>query len=350
MKSRIYLFLVILFASVSVMGQTLEEEIGFMYVKAEYLYETGRYEEAINEYNALIARDPKYKEALIHRGYSKYAMGAYKGAKADALQSIEYNGITASSAALLGRAFGAEGNMLAAINSLTAAIALDNQKADYFEWRGSFYEEERQLSKACEDYQSAATLGSNQASIKVSNICGGRVPKPGNVTPPVINKPTTTTQPTTDVNDGEVLTDNNQGNTSTTDQGQMNPNNNTDGTVEHPGEVVVVENVPSDDNTVNTIEIDGDLTIDIYGQELGLRRIIEVPSIIILTDKSGDVTVDFCVNKKGEVVSTEFNAGMSTIASKSLVSLALRKAKEFEFAPGKYDSQCGTMIFHMKSM
>ena len=39
---------------------------------------------------------------------------------------------------------------------------------------------------------------------------------------------------------------------------------------------------------------------------------------------------------------------MSTIVQKSLVSLALRKAKEFEFAAGKYESQCGIIIFEVK--
>ena len=35
-------------------GGGLDEEIGFQYVKAEYLYETGRFEDCINEFLSLI--------------------------------------------------------------------------------------------------------------------------------------------------------------------------------------------------------------------------------------------------------------------------------------------------------
>ncbi len=86
-------------------GQTLDEEIGFIYVKAEYLLETGRNDEAVTNYNLIIAKDPGYKEALIHRGKAKFALGAYKGAKNDAMQSIDLKGIMPENAALLGRAF-----------------------------------------------------------------------------------------------------------------------------------------------------------------------------------------------------------------------------------------------------
>lgn len=94
--------------------------------------------------------------------------------------------------------------------------------------------------------------------------------------------------------------------------------------------------------------VDDDLNIQISGQELGLRKIKEVPSILILSDENGKVCINICVNKEGQVIKAEFNPTMSTIVQKSLVSLALRKAKEFEFATGKYESQCGIIIFEVK--
>lgn len=51
----------ILLLSSVLQAQVLDEETGFIFVKAEYLFETGRYDEAITQYNAVIAKDPKYK-------------------------------------------------------------------------------------------------------------------------------------------------------------------------------------------------------------------------------------------------------------------------------------------------
>ena len=134
--------------------------------------------------------------------------------------------------------------------------------------------------------------------------------------------------------------------TSNADTGQSEVKNDT--TIIDNSDPVYDENIPKNDDSVNSFVIDEDLTISISGQELGLRKIKEVPSILILADENGKVTVNICVNKEGVVTKAEFNGTLSTIAKKSLVSLALRKAKEFEFTPGKYDIQCGIMEFNIK--
>jgi len=112
-------------------------------------------------------------------------------------------------------------------------------------------------------------------------------------------------------------------------------------------EPAAVNQGPAEDFTVNKVEIDEDLFIEISGQGLGKRKIAEVPSIIILPDEAGKVTVNFCVNREGRVISAEYNGQLSTINKKSLVTFAIRKAQEFEFGPGEYDSQCGIMVFHI---
>ncbi|MBP6447889.1 MAG: hypothetical protein KA341_13880, partial [Saprospiraceae bacterium] len=64
MKNRIVVALMInmsLFSSL--IGQALDEETGFIYVKAEYLLETGRYDEAVTNYNLVITKNPGYKNA-----------------------------------------------------------------------------------------------------------------------------------------------------------------------------------------------------------------------------------------------------------------------------------------------
>lgn len=322
-------------------SQTLDEEIGFIYVKAEYLYETGRYDDAIAEYTIVIEKNPKYKEALAHRGLAKFASGYIKDAQKDALTSIELNGIQAESAALLGRTFASLNEYVAAIGSMTAAISLDDKNGDYFGWRASYYEEIGKLTQACQDYTHAYDYGNQSVGTKVKSLCGN---KSGSTTKPEIvdNTPKRNQVPNINPNEvgkDEVLSDGHRENTDEyTDQ------------IEDSEHQVEEEIVPKDDNTVNNFVIDDDLSIEISGQELGHRKINEIPSILILADENGKVTVNICVNKMGEVTKAEFNPSLSTVAKKSLVSLALRKAKEFEFAPGKYDSQCGIMVFKIKGI
>ncbi len=363
MKNIVSLMVVFLGFTFSLSAQVLDEEIGFVYVKAEYLCETGRYEEAITQYNQVIAKDPKYKDALVHRGQAKYALAAYKGAKNDAIQSIDLNGIQGESAALLGRAFGAMNEFGPAISSLSAAVSLDSKNYKFYEWRAGLYEVNGQMLKACQDYESAVLHGSQMAEVKARNLCGSRV-KPK--TEVVVNTPPTQTDNQTDPGNTDP-NNTNPGNTNSNTEVPKDPNQLGENEVLSDGQQegnptnptvpvhvddsepeIIDESLPKNDNTVNSFTIDEDLSIAISGQELGIRKVKEVPSILILADENGKVTINICVNKEGVVTTAEFNGSLSTIAKKSLVSLAIRKAKEFEFERGKYDSQCGIMVFNIK--
>ncbi|MBK8515706.1 MAG: hypothetical protein IPL55_05265 [Saprospiraceae bacterium] len=350
----LFSFIIILFTSSSyIFGQTLDDEIGFIYVKAEYLLQTGRNDEAVRNYNTVIARDPGYKEALIHRGIAKYALGAYKGSKNDALQSIEFHGILADNAALLGRSFAALGDQKAGISSLTVAINLDNKNPKYLLWRASVYESNDQKLNACSDYEAAMKLGDSEAEIKALNLCG--IAKNKNTPAQVITSENADVDNTLDQHSNQSATKFEPTNQSTY-VGDSTTVNIPAAVNQVPSEIsigddsdpVIDENIPKDDNTVNSFVVDDDLTITISGQELGLRKMKEVPSILILSDENGKVSISICVNKDGIVTKAEFNASMSTIVQKSLVSLALRKAREFEFQQGKYDLQCGIMVFEIK--
>ena len=346
-------------------SQTLDEETGFIYVKAEYLLETGRYDEAVTNYNQVITKSPGYKNALIHRGRAKYALGAYKGTKNDALQSIEIKGILPENASLLGRAFAAMGENEAAINSYSAAIQLDSKNGDYLFWRAQAYESIGQRLKSCADYENAAIAGNLEALVKAKNYCGISINTnsgltQSNATTALPNSQNTTTstvppstEPTEVKNDtlGSYSNQNDVATSTVPVSDSSNVSNSTVPVIVHIDDSeppVIDENIPKNDDTVNAFVVDEDLSIQISGQELGLRKIKEVPSILILSDENGKVCINICVNKEGQVIKAEFNSTLSTIVQKSLVSLALRKAKEFEFEPGKYDSQCGIMIFDVK--
>lgn len=332
-----------------VKAQTVEEEIGFIYVKAEYLFSTERYEDAVPLYNQVVAKDPRYKNALVHRGECKFALAAYKGSKADAIQSIDIKGITAESAALLGRSFAQMREHEAAISSLTAAIALDGANAKYLMYRAEEFEKDGSLLKACHDYEAAMKMGNAEAMVKARNLCGISSPAPAQAQPkPQDTTPTTTNTSTQEdgvLQEGEVLTASNESTPPTKPADQVGSFGDT---IQVQNNAPVIDpNLPKEDDFINKIKIDDDVNIDIFGQELGRRVVDEVPSILILSEENGKVAVNICVNKNGEVVKAEFEPTLSTIAKKSLVSLAIRKAKEFIFERGKYDSQCGLMVFYI---
>lgn len=335
----IFSFIMLFVHSMTGQGGSLDGEIGFQYVKAEYLFETNRFEECVQEYNLVIAKNPGYKDALVKRAMAKYQLTAYKGAKLDALQSIDILGITAQAAYVLGKAENAMGNDEAAINSISAAIGIDPQ-TDYYELRGTLYEKNGQLLKACEDYQEAASNGSALGTQKAKMMCGGMKTKH---TPPVI-KPKKQEE-TPPVNEPTQEDTNNPGDGAqdSTETGGGETGSDT------PTEVVDDPTIPKEDDFAQNVVIDEELSIDVYGQGLGRRSITTTPSILIIADESGSVTLDICVNNLGEVTKAEFNATMSTIAKKSMVNLALRKAKEFEFEKSLYTNQCGYMVFKIKA-
>ncbi len=353
MKAPLTLSFILSLFSSNIYSQTLDEETGFVYVKAEYLLETGRHEDAVTNYNIVISHDPGYKNALIHRGQAKFALGAFKGAKSDAIMSIEVKGIMPESAALLGRAFFAMSERNPAINSLTAAINLDAKNPQYLLWRASVYESSGLKLKACQDYESAMKLGSAEAEVKAINFCGMANTKSN--TPPNTNRQGSESgvEDTSTSNSQQAETVSESTMSSNADSTTVNiqqPSNHSKGdtTIIDDSDPMINENIPKEDDTVNSFVIDDDLTINISGQELGYRKIKEIPSILILSDENGKVCINICVNKEGVVTRAEFNSSMSTIVQKSLVSLALRKAKEFEFLQGKYEMQCGIMIFDIK--
>ena len=102
------------------------------------------------------------------------------------------------------------------------------------------------------------------------------------------------------------------------------------------------------DTRVEEIYVDDDLTIRI-ADGIGSRKLIDMPDILILSDKSGEVVVDVCVDRLGRVVSNSLNEDMSTLKTASLVSLALRESSNFRFARSSRKNHCGTITFVITS-
>ena len=162
-------FILILLLSVFSFGlgnsQSIEEEIEFKYIKAKYLLDTERYEDAIKEFTDIIKQDKSYNDVIIQRAKAKYAMAAYKGTKKDVLLFAETRGMNADALMLLGKADYKMGNSEAAINSLLIASQVIDDDPQIFEFLGNMYEEEDKLDEACTAWRKAAKMGSSKASI-----------------------------------------------------------------------------------------------------------------------------------------------------------------------------------------
>lgn len=372
-----------LFSIALAKAQNLEEEIEFNYIKAKYLLDTERYEEAIKAFTKIIEKS-KYKDALLLRAKAKYAMAAYRGTKKDVLLHGASSGMNDLALTLLGKADYKMGNSDAAINSLTIAAIANKEDAQISEFLGNLFEEKDQLLKACEYWQKSAKMGSSKSRIKAKKTCGDIIseevkkPRKSKINDPKFPTNRTKIEKKTE-DETEVLKDESTSNGDHKDDTLNNPtrdkvlneekdepkdeevqnedpNNGTvvDEDEEEPleedtiREIEESENMPEEDNTPNEIEIDEDLTLVIRGQGLGKRKILDQPNILILSDEDGVVAVDICVNKRGKVETAEFNSKLSTIAKKSLVSLAIRKSKDFWFEKNDFKEQCGVIMFKIK--
>ena len=327
----------------SLISQDVESELGFVYMKAEYLLETQRYGEAIEEYTKVISQDPTYQDAYSKRAEAKYALKSYRGVKNDILELISIKGADANSVRLLGLAESQLGNHVPAINSLMLAQRLFPKETQIVTALAtSAYEANDQ--SACKVLQSKA--GNNTVSKYLATVCNavaekpGRTKKPSKTKNPKTPKPNSTgNQPTSGTSKGGRVDDVITVDPGTSQQQQEIPNTPTGKDVvddQGPGEII--------DDTVNTIVIDEDLTV-IVKNGIGSRMIVDQPSILLLSEKSGEVTVDICISKAGRVESAKINESQTTINTQSLKSLALRKAKEFWF--GRGEEQCGTIVLQI---
>lgn len=350
-----HIFLVfLLLSTVFVKAQSLDEETGFRYVKAEYLVSTQRFDDAIRELNEIIKIQPGFKEALILRGETKFTLAAYKGAKEDALQYIDIKGISLEAATLLGRSEYAMAKMPSALNSLTVAIALGSKDEKVYVERAQILLTNGKSDEACADWEKAIALGSTTAAINYTKYCKS---KPSQVQNPPMTQATNpsstkeTTQLVEPTSDEPI--DKVEKPESNTAQNESTASNNpvTQPIIETPSKTFSIDEskVPQEDNTPNDIVIDEELTLSILGQGLGNRRVLERPSILILSDTEGVMAVEICVNENGRVDYSEFQAAKSTIDTKSLVSLAVRKAKDFWFEKSDFPKQCGYIYFKIKS-
>ncbi len=324
---RLALLFVTLF-SLNLHSQSVDEELGFVYVKAEYLMETNRYEEAIKEFTTIIAKEPAFRDAMYKRAEAKFYVGAFQGTYNDLLQVFELKGITPEAILLFGKAQKNLGKTDQAATTMeTAEILFPNGTSARDKSNRS--RDNTQEESTTEDRDPLDELKD-----KISSVLDDLLPDNED---DAGNESDTNTDDSprtgTDRNSGD---DNTSGDRSRTSAEEIDLKN------ERNSEPVEVE--PEVDDSVNEIFIDEDVTLEIKNG-LGSRKILQQPTILILSETTGNVVVDLCVNGNGKVTEAEYNGAESTLKTQSIISLAVRKSKEFWFKSSSSNEMCGTIVF-----
>ena len=335
MNKILLLLVVSLFVITQTNAQGLEEDNSVLYMKANVLFESGRYDEAIRMYNQVLSNDENHSKALYMRARAKYELSAYKGTKKDILQFIDITGVNKDVIKLMANTELKLSNLNAAENYVTTAIEMDPFDDAMLLLSGDIHMALENRNDACEAYSKSAQLGNGRARQKMGQYCAGYIPSK--------------TQ--------EVLSDN--GNDRNTEDTETTEEEKSDGGIVTLEDIVRDAQTNSDNtdsgggsspdmNAEKTIEVDSKLSISLT-EGIGDRNVSSQPSIFMLSDQDGQVVIDLCIGADGKVTDASFNRGASTIFRSSLTSLALRKAKEFIFESSSYGEQCGKMIYNIKS-
>lgn len=336
------------FISAPIMGQGLEEDPSIIYMKANVLYDNARYDEAVKMYNRVLNEDENFHQAYVMRAKTKYALGAYKGTKIDIIKFIERNGITKEVIKVLAEAEIKLKNYQAAKNCIDTAIELDSYDAELRRDLGLVYLGLKEKNEACEEWSHAATLGDHKSKELLKEHCSiylsmkeERKSERNKRDEEVGTLPTKEEPVRTDRNDGAAE------DISKIDKDREIPD--LPGRVDRPtdlkkekDEIRHIEEVDRD--AIQEMEIDESLTV-VIGNGLGKRKLDTQPDIFLIADQNGRVVIDVCVDGKGNVTSAEMNKDRSTISRGGIVSLALRKSKEFTFFPSFREEQCGYFIY-----
>lgn len=348
----------------------VEEEIAFQYMKAKYLLETDRHEDAVNAFNKIIKQDPSYEDALVLRAAAKYGLAAYRGSTKDLLQAIELKGITPDAASWLALSFDKEGKEVARDNTLASALILNPSNDKIWMLQASIHDDNMDMKAACSCWYKASELGNSKAARKLKANCNSGPTKQA----PVVDKESDKKEdevisvgtrlgddePEEDTNEDDRVITKSPGvikkpGSSTSTNEPKEDETKADDMPDH--EVISVgtrleedeEEEPKEDlNKKNVIEVDEDLTLEIYGEGLGSRRILDQPNILMLADEDGEVVIDICVSRTGKVESAEYNDKLSSTKTQSLISLAIRKSKEFWFEKNRTKEMCGVIVYKVK--
>ena len=313
-------------------------------MKANVLFDSDRYDEAVRLYNRILKDDPSFSRALFMRGKAKFALGAFKGTKMDILEYIDQRGINEEIVEVMANTEIKLGNDKNALSYFELLTLISPYEGKNFAAAAQLAFGQNDRNKACEYWIKAAKLGDAQGAKYASMRCDYNES---------IHLPSKSEQPESKV---EAVEDKIQ-----YDPSRIQVVTNDSVIVEEEIDIVADTNQEESDfidvsvktttphvdmEASQEIEIDEELTL-VLNSGLGKRQVDNLPNILMLSDKSGKVTIDLCVDGSGKVKSADLNNKLTTIFRSSLSSLAIRKAKEIVFMPSLVDEQCGLLVFNI---
>jgi len=374
--TKLYILIAGLFFSMSLFAQNLEDEVEFLYIKAKYLYDTDRHEDAVNSFNKVIQKDANHQDALVLRGASKFSLAAYQGAMKDFNKSIEERGVTKDVVGWIALTHYKMNNMDLAVNTLETALLVDPKNRTLWNLQGDIAQDNNERLKACDSWEKAAALGDTKADRKLEQNCGGSSKsKRDRISKTDFKKdnfnqedPNKSKKDDGILDDAEVISlgdreedviakylkDKDNDTLVREERDDEMRSEMEDDIVDDEvlsfgdkakAELTIDQKPDRDPNERAVIEIDEDLILEIYGEHLGNRKILDQPNILILAEEDGVVAVNICVGRAGSVKSAEYNDDLSTIKKQSLISLAIRKAREFWFAKDRNKEACGVILY-----
>lgn len=336
--SKITLFFINLFllAQFTAHSQLLEEDNNILFMKANVLYDSDRYDEAVRLYNRILRDDPSFSRALFMRGKSKFALGAFKGTKNDLLEYIDQRGINTETIELLANSELKLNNDEVALTYLELLTKLQPYEGKYFANAANIHFDKGNKNKACEYWIQSAKLGNPDGAKQASIKCAYDQ---------TIHLPSRPTEPEKTVSPAVM-----EENEASLDD-PMIENIDSSYTSEEPEVIDVSVNTTTphvDMDSSQDIVIDDELTLT-FKSGIGSRKIDDLPNILMLSDQSGNVVIDLCIGGGGKVTSASLNNELTTIFRSSLSSLAIRKAKDIVFMPSLVEEQCGLLIFKINT-
>lgn len=306
-------------------SQDIDNDNMVLFMKANVLYESGRYDEAVRMYNRILSADDNYVNAYLMRAKTKYALAAYKGTKMDIMQYIERAGVNKNVLIIMAETEYKLRNLAAAGNYVQSLIEMDPFEGEYYYMSGMIALDDNLKNEACEHFAVASSLGHEQSAQMFNISCSGySVRKKKDIVE----------------DEGEVA--------SAVDSVVTAETLDIPPLERELPDIEVVNESPVDLTAVQEIRIDDKLNL-VITNGLGERYVESKPNIFMISSETGHVTIDICINNEGRVVEAEFNRDRSSIALPSMTSLAIRKAREFIFMPSLKASQCGSMIFNIKA-
>lgn len=140
---------------------------------AKQRYNSGKYEEAIPYYTALINAYPQHYEAYLDRGTCYYNLGSYDQAVSDCTSALELH--PSYHFAYNNRGYIKQhglDDLTGAVNDYSSAIALENSDAQYYYNRGTAYMGMEDFDNALNDFNKSLEIDPNYAdSIRAHEEC-----------------------------------------------------------------------------------------------------------------------------------------------------------------------------------